>query len=204
MKIDNKKFKLQDISIEPFPDNKVESMEDVMYLYYTITISSKKKVIKFYAHDFPQIQDLRVLYNRVESQEPHNIDGLLYSVSHLISPYGMEHNIRLHKGIKEDTEYYSLHFYEEFGNSVEFNYLNKEEMLELIEYVENKFKKCIDEYEEEIEMDEEEIIDYDLIFKNSKCDICGKVGFEAGEGFINGNDEFTQDYICKNCGYKIS
>lgn len=50
----------------------------------------------------------------------------------------------------------------------------------------------------------EEVVDYDSIFKNSKCDRCGEVGFSKGDGFENGNGEWTQDYVCNNCGYKIS
>ena len=149
IKIDNKKFKLHNIQIEPFPDKGVKSIDDVMYLYYTITISSKKKVIEFNAYDFPQIQDLRVLYDDVETQEPHNVNGVTYSVSHLLSPFGLEHNIRLHKSIKEDREYYSLHFYENFGSSVVFDYLEKEELLKLIKYVEKKLQKSYDEFNKE-------------------------------------------------------
>ena len=149
MKIDNKKFKLHNISIEPFPEIEVKSIKDVMYLYYTITISSKKKVIKFMAHDFPLIQDLRLLYEHVETQTPHDINGCLYSVSHLSSMFSLEYNIRLSKTVKNNIEHYNLHFYESFGNSVEFDSIKKEELLELIEYVEKKLEKCIDEYIEE-------------------------------------------------------
>jgi hypothetical protein len=118
-----------------------------MYLYYTIQVSQNKKSVKFVAHDFPVIQYLRELYERVEKQPPsYSINNYSYSENYLLSPFGLEHSISLRKIIKNDEEYYSIHIYEELGNSAEFTRITKEELLALIEYVENEIQECINEF----------------------------------------------------------
>jgi len=118
-----------------------------MYLYYTIEISQKKKLVKFVGHDFPVVQYLRDLYEGIEKYPPsYNINNYFYSENYLLSPFGLEHNIHLRKTINNDEEHYSLHIYEELGNSAEFTRITKDELLALIEYVENEIQECIDNF----------------------------------------------------------
>ena len=157
MKIDNKKFKLHNIQIESIDNGKVESIDDVMYLYYMITISSKKKVIEFDTYDFPQIQNLRGLYEDVEAQTPIQLNNTQHSVNYLLSQFGMEYNISLGKFVTNNITTYNLHFYDNFGKSVVFDYLEKEELLKLIKYVEKKLQKSYDEFNKELKLNKEEV-----------------------------------------------
>ena len=65
MKIGGFKIKLKNVQVELFDDS-----DDIMYLYYTLVVSSKdKEEVEFVAYDFPKLEQLENVVYHLDKDE---------------------------------------------------------------------------------------------------------------------------------------
>lgn len=138
MKLHNYKIQLKNVRKTLFEDS-----DEIMYLYYTLSITNtdNNKEIKFSAYDFPKIKDFNLLVEEIDNVDVLVYNKVKYQVCELKSPFGLEHSMRLEKYNQNNHEWYDVHIYEEFGNSVVLSYLTREELVELSEYFEEEIRK---------------------------------------------------------------
>lgn len=143
MKINDYKIKLKNIKVTPIDENKCETMEDVMYLYYTLQIELDDNIIEFNAYDSPTIQKLSKAYKEIENIKPVKANIFDKREVYLSSPFNIEHNTVLTQYKADDYVSYDLHIYESFGNSVLIEHIEEKDILKLIKYVDKKINKAI-------------------------------------------------------------
>ena len=143
MKLSYTKIKLKDVQVTPFPDTTISSMDDIMYLYYTLEVKQGKRKIQFIAGDSPVIHELRGVLDYLDSMPPYQYkEELEYKVCEASSSFGLDHSIRVEKL----NDNYNLHIYEEFGKSVCIQYLSRIELDKFLDYIDKKLNKVIEVY----------------------------------------------------------
>ena len=144
-KLDDTTIELKNITITPFEEGKLEDAKDIMYLYYTLIITNEEKKFKFKAYDFPVIDELESIFERVKKEE---LEGEEITRVDIIPFAGREHGLSLVK--YKQHSLYRLHIYEDFGNSVGMNF-TKTELIRFIDYINERIEGGMKRYKIEVE-----------------------------------------------------